>query len=176
MSALRPELLGEVLFALRAMRHKTRKDLAAAIERGRGAELQAALAGRLDRIQETMAALKLGDSDQMRANDMGVVMKIVGTGVELFERPVYLKAFDVEAFDGRGSATYTVDIAEAMVFEDAAALFAAWRTQSKVRPLREHDGQPNRPLTMFTIETEKAPEARAVGLATVQGKANGDRQ
>lgn len=63
----------------------------------------------------------------------------------------YLKAFDVEAHDGRGECDATGDLAEAMVFDSYREASAAWQTQSVKRPLRE-DGQPNRPLTAFTIE------------------------
>ena len=63
----------------------------------------------------------------------------------------YLQSFDVEAFDGRGTCTWTDDIGEAMRFEDIGEAVEAWRTRSKVRPVRA-DGEPNRPLTAFNVE------------------------
>jgi hypothetical protein len=63
----------------------------------------------------------------------------------------YLKAYDPEAFDGRGDAVFTNDVAEAMTFKSMEeALTFAHRTP-KARPLRA-DGRPNRPLTAFTLE------------------------
>jgi hypothetical protein len=68
----------------------------------------------------------------------------------------WLEGFDVDAFDGRGDAHFTSDPAKAMRFDNAIACFAAWKTQSTVRPLRE-DGKPNRPLTAFTVTFERLP-------------------
>lgn len=67
------------------------------------------------------------------------------------DRPHYLRAFDVDAMAGIGTMKTTTDFREAMQFADARACAEAWRTQSKVRPLRE-DGKPNRPLTACSIE------------------------
>lgn len=69
----------------------------------------------------------------------------------------YLQAFDVDAFDGRGDATFTDDKAKALVFDSLAKAFETWKTQSTIRPLRP-DGKPNRPLTAFTITFEQADE------------------
>ena len=74
-------------------------------------------------------------------------------GVE-FDPPCWLQSFDVDAHDGRGAATWVDDRADAMRFDTAAEAFTAWRTQSRVRPLRA-DGEPNRPLTAFTIAVER---------------------
>jgi hypothetical protein len=63
----------------------------------------------------------------------------------------YLQSYDVEAYDGRGTAEWTSDVNKAMKFDDVSEAVIAWRTQSKVRPLRE-DGRPNRPLTAFNAE------------------------
>lgn len=63
----------------------------------------------------------------------------------------YLESFDVEAHDGRGTATWTSDPDKAMRFEDLLAAITAWQTTSRKRPLRP-DGRPNRPLTAFHVE------------------------
>lgn len=70
----------------------------------------------------------------------------------------YLKAADVDAFDGRGSAEFTTNPAEAMTFPDMATAFAYWRRTSTVRP-RRPDGKPNRPLTAYTVEFATVPGA-----------------
>jgi hypothetical protein len=69
----------------------------------------------------------------------------------------YLRSYDPEAFDGRGDAGWTTNLDAAMVFPDSAAAFACWRQQPRCRPLRE-DGQPNRPLTAFTVEVRTLRE------------------
>lgn len=65
--------------------------------------------------------------------------------------PQYLKSYDIEAHNGRGSAELTEHIKDALRFPDTKAALDAWKTQSKTMPLRE-DGKPNRPLTAFTVE------------------------
>lgn len=78
--------------------------------------------------------------------------------------PHYMRELDVEAVDGFGAVLLTTDISEAQVFESAYAALECWRKQSKTRPLRD-DGQPNRPLTAYTIEI--------VGVVEVAGKSIG---
>lgn len=86
---------------------------------------------------------------------MSVVIRIHGSvalGIEYDpDTERYLASYDVDAHDGQGSAQWTDSIEEALRFADGAAAMAAWRSQSTLRPLRD-DGQPNRPLTTFTIE------------------------
>lgn len=64
----------------------------------------------------------------------------------------WLKDFDFDAGGGAGYITVTADRDEAMEFEDVVALHEFWTRQSTVLPTRP-DGQPNRPLTGFTIES-----------------------
>lgn len=92
------------------------------------------------------------DDPPMRGSWVLVCWGIATVGVDE-EGPVgqYLETFDVEAHDGRGFATFTDDEAKAMKFTDFSEAVETWRTQSKVRPLRE-DGMPNRPLTAFSME------------------------
>lgn len=69
----------------------------------------------------------------------------------------YLKSYDPEAFDGRGDATFTDKIEQALRFNDIVEAMDFVRTVPASRPLRE-DGNPNRPLTAFTLEF-RDPEA-----------------
>jgi hypothetical protein len=71
--------------------------------------------------------------------------------VALLKPERYLKAFNIEAHDGRGEADWTEDPTEAMQFDSSAEAMRVWNTQSEVRPLRQ-DGKPNKPLTAFTVE------------------------
>jgi hypothetical protein len=68
----------------------------------------------------------------------------------------WLVAYNPDAHDGRGTAEWSRDPARAMRFVDAAAAFECWVLQSTVRPLRP-DGQPNRPLTAYTVSAEPIP-------------------
>lgn len=76
-----------------------------------------------------------------------------GLGVPQDPRVVgkYLAWFDVDAFDGRGSDHWTDNLADAIRFPSFVAAMAAWKTTSRVRPVRE-DGRPNRPLTAYSVE------------------------
>ena len=66
----------------------------------------------------------------------------------------YLAAFDADAYSGRGLIRWTHDKARAMRFADFEAAAECWKRQSAVRPLRP-DGQPNRPLTAYSVTFEK---------------------
>lgn len=63
----------------------------------------------------------------------------------------WLAEYDVEYDDGRGFTRWTRDASQALIFADAAAAFSAWRSISQCHPVRATDGQPNRPLTAFTV-------------------------
>jgi len=63
----------------------------------------------------------------------------------------YLESYDPDAYDGLGYATWTDDPDKAMRFDDAMSVLMFWRQQSSARPLRD-DGEPNRPLTAYTVE------------------------
>jgi hypothetical protein len=63
----------------------------------------------------------------------------------------YLRAYDPDAFDGRGLISTTHDPAKAMRFSDLEHAVACWKLQSTVHP-RRTDGQPNRPLSAYTVE------------------------
>ena len=63
----------------------------------------------------------------------------------------YVKSFDFDAYGGQGDGVFTKDRDEAIKFDSWDAAFMFWRTQSKVKPLRE-DGKPNKPLTSTTVE------------------------
>jgi hypothetical protein len=62
----------------------------------------------------------------------------------------YLASYDANGNDGRGEAMWTEDPAEAIAFATATEAYACWSEQSSFRPLRL-DGQPNRPLTAFSV-------------------------
>lgn len=62
----------------------------------------------------------------------------------------YLAAWDLEAYGGLGDASFTTDPNAAHVFPTAGMAWQTWRSTPSNRPLRD-DGQPNRPLTAFTI-------------------------
>lgn len=65
----------------------------------------------------------------------------------------WLKSFDPDAYDGLGLVEWTHDISVALRFQDYIEAKDYYIQQSRVRPLRA-DGQPNRPLTGYTITLE----------------------
>lgn len=52
---------------------------------------------------------------------------------------------------GRGRTTFTRDRTRAITFDSVGDAFEYWDQQSKTVPMRP-DGEPNRPLTAFTVE------------------------
>jgi hypothetical protein len=62
----------------------------------------------------------------------------------------YLADYDPEGNDGHGLASWTPDPERAMTFASGVEAAACYRAVPRNRPLRP-DGQPNQPLTMFTV-------------------------
>lgn len=88
---------------------------------------------------------------------MAYVIKCVnlsGTVTRSLERGtpngMFLESYDVEAYNGRGDAKWTYDMYRAMRFDNIVDAQQTWAKQSETRPLRD-DGEPNKPLTAFTI-------------------------
>jgi hypothetical protein len=83
----------------------------------------------------------------------GVIIRAIGfaNGQPCKVSGQYVKAFDPDAYDGLGAVDFTADPARAKRFANHADAWEFWRTQSKVKPLRE-DGRPNRPLTSTTVQ------------------------
>lgn len=95
---------------------------------------------------------------------MGAIIKCIGLAGEVIavttdKAPdgMYLAGYDVEAFEGRGTSSWTENRFDAMLFADHKTAFEIWRKQSETLPLRP-DGKPNRPLTAFTVEIESITE------------------
>jgi len=63
----------------------------------------------------------------------------------------WLGAYDPEARRGLGHILWVDDAEDAMSFERTGDAFKVWRMVSRARPIRD-DGQPNRPLTAYTVE------------------------
>lgn len=85
----------------------------------------------------------------------------------LFEG-MFLKHFDPDGCGGRGVDAWTDDPGQAIHHAEAKDAFTTWTKQSTVRPLRE-DGEPNRPLTGYTVEVVRLNDARM--SAPAQGQA-----
>jgi len=76
-------------------------------------------------------------------------------------RPVQLSGkwvsyYDPDAAYGRGLVLGTWEPRAALAFPSQARAMALWRSQSVARPTRP-DGQPNRPLTAYTVSVEPLP-------------------
>lgn len=85
---------------------------------------------------------------------MPVIMKLCGHALAgpMPRDGQYLRAFDIEAHDGRGMIDMTPDPALAMRFDDMRAAWEYWRSSPKCHPIRQSDGKPNRPLTAWNWE------------------------
>ena len=68
----------------------------------------------------------------------------------------YLEWFDVDAKKGFGDDRWTDDSAKALRFDTFTDAATAWKTQSRKRPFRD-DGEPNRPLTAYSVTIERLP-------------------
>lgn len=62
----------------------------------------------------------------------------------------FLQRFDAEARSGKGDIRWTDDKDKALRFHDVGEALKTWKTVSAVNPLRG-DGQPNRPLTAYSV-------------------------
>lgn len=90
------------------------------------------------------------------------IIGLVNGGATAFDGQ-YLAEFDasrdgVEPDSGREMMCHLVttsDISEAKIFADVAEVHALWTTVDEREPVRP-DGQPNRPLTAFTVGVENA--------------------
>lgn len=69
----------------------------------------------------------------------------------------WLAAYDPDARDGLGEATFTADVADALTFGSFDEAKACWFQRSSLRPMM--DGSEYRPLTFCSIEVvELTPE------------------
>lgn len=64
----------------------------------------------------------------------------------------YLHRWDFDYKGGWGAAWWTPNLAEAHHFPSAKEALRIYVTQSTLMPLRPWDGQPNRPLALYTVE------------------------
>jgi hypothetical protein len=74
---------------------------------------------------------------------------------------LWLEEYDttVEDSAGYGRLSLTGSPARALAFRDTAEAMAFWTQVSKTVPVRDTDGKPNRPLTVFTVSVSPLPEA-----------------
>lgn len=73
------------------------------------------------------------------------------------ESPVgkFITGYRPLAYDGLGEVLFSPHLQDALAFETQAEALAFYRHVPKHRPLRP-DGQPNRPITAFTVEVLEA--------------------
>jgi hypothetical protein len=89
---------------------------------------------------------------------MAFVLKCLGLATGGGPEGEYLAAFDPEAGDGWGDATFTRDVTKALRFPDLSAAYHFYGTRPARRPTRP-DGRPNRPLTAFTMQFDRVDDA-----------------
>ena len=88
-----------------------------------------------------------------------------------FDDPSYIQHYDLDYMNGRGRAMLTGNIEEAQTWDTEIDVFKAWRTESKLMPIRD-DGKPNRPLTAYTISPEAIADCKKCKY-TAEGKWDG---
>lgn len=69
----------------------------------------------------------------------------------------YVTEYDPDAFGGRGHVAGSLSKRNALRFASVDEAMRFIQQPSTVRPLRA-DGEPNRPITAFTLIVEEAPE------------------
>jgi hypothetical protein len=69
---------------------------------------------------------------------------------------MFVQAYDADGNDGLGHVEFTGDLTKALQFDELHAASSAIYAQSTLRPLRD-DGEPNRPLTAYTIAVMQLP-------------------
>lgn len=84
----------------------------------------------------------------------GAVGLVVNPGPD--PRGQYLKMYDPEAFDGRGSCDWTPDPELAIKFANTTDAVATIMTAPVARPVRA-DGAPNRPLRAYSLSIQEVP-------------------
>jgi hypothetical protein len=75
----------------------------------------------------------------------------------------WLKHYDPDAHGGLGLVEWTRDVSQALKFADIEEAAQYYRQQSTIRPLRP-DGQPNRPLTGYTVTLEGRYDIHCLSL------------
>lgn len=85
---------------------------------------------------------------------MTVVIRIVGlaNGEQSGAEGQFVHEYTPNGFEGRGDLVLTRVRDRAKRYPDAAAAMEDWRRVSETHPVRPWDGEPNRPMTAFTVE------------------------
>jgi hypothetical protein len=89
-------------------------------------------------------------------SDFGIKAIGFASGVACPHEGEWLKSFDFDAYGGIGEGVFTKSAERAKRFKDAGEAMKFWRTQSKVKPMRD-DGKPNRPFTALTVAIDPLP-------------------
>ena len=66
----------------------------------------------------------------------------------------YVVMYDHDGEYGRGLGEFSANIEHALLFPDKAAAMEFWQRTARWRATRP-DGEPNRPLTAYTVEIEE---------------------
>jgi hypothetical protein len=94
------------------------------------------------------------DDDLVKHGPRVLICRGPATGEDHPDAGKYLRAYYVDAHDGRGIVTWTSRLSQAMRFVDLAAAHEAWVAISTVGPKRS---EPSRPLTAFTVTIAPIP-------------------
>ena len=93
---------------------------------------------KLEALDPNIVIISLGPADGVNDGSVGL----------------YLAEYDANGRSGHGRIRWTANRADALKFEDLSQAIACWKQQSTTRPIRP-DGEPNRPLTAYSISFER---------------------
>ncbi len=82
------------------------------------------------------------------------VLCLIGRAGTDEELHVWLAGCDVDAGGGLGEVVITTNLQQAQKFPSLQEALAYWKRPSTIRPFRD-DGEPNRPLTAFTVSPQR---------------------
>ena len=88
----------------------------------------------------------------------GIVRNLADDSRKAMHIGDYLQAYDPEFMNGAGLATWTTNPEHALLFTTKTQAMDLWKTVPRSKP-RRADGEPNRPLTAYSVEVLLAEDA-----------------
>jgi hypothetical protein len=91
-----------------------------------------------------------------RADEANLANLTLAATTDGLQKGDYLEWSDPNAKHGFGDEGWTGDVSKAKKFWSFRQAMECWKAQSHKRPYRD-DGEPNRPLTAYSVMVEKVP-------------------
>lgn len=81
----------------------------------------------------------------------------------------FLMAYDLEANGGHGDFAFTSNLSDAMMWDSPGDILRAMAATPKCHPIRLDDGQPNRPLRIWTVQLVEVPATLVHQQSSLKG-------